>query len=228
MHAIRPYKLFSAFTASGPERCATAPIPSRRGFGGISLLEAFLLITSCKLVEARNLFEFGTFLGNTTFILALNSAADARIFTLDLGRDTPPSIPQHQADAPLTSMHLDAGAQMDFAGSAVAHKITTLTGDSVRYDFFRYCGQMDWVFIDGGHDLVSVRSDTENAFRMIRADKTSCIAWHDYKNPDADYSDLTRYLNDLSQEKTMFHVEDTKLCFWFNDPEERILPALLG
>lgn len=227
VHEIRPYKLFSAFTAALAARCITAPIPSRRGFGGISLLEAFLLITSCKLVDARKLFEFGTFLGSTTFILALNSAPDARILTLDLDRNTPLSIPQHEADAPLTDIRLDAKGELDFAGSSVAHKITTLTGDSVRYDFSEYRRQMDWIFIDGGHDLVSVRSDTENAFRMINVEKLSCIAWHDYRSPDADYSDLTRYLDDLSQQKTIFHVADTKLCFWFNDPDRRIIPGLL-
>lgn len=228
MHPIRPYKLFSTLPTVSTERCVTVPIPSRRGLGGISLLEAFLLITTCKLVGAKHLFEFGTFLGSTTFILALNSAPDARVFTLDVSRETPTSIAQHEADAPLTSIRLNTNAQMDFSGSPAADKITTLIGDSVRYDFSTYRAKMDWIFVDGGHDLVSVRSDTESAFDMIDLKKLSCIAWHDYKNPNADYSDLTRFLDDLSQQRSIFHVEDTKLCFWFNDPDQCLLPMLLG
>lgn len=101
-------------------------------------------------------------------------------------------------------------------GSPVEDKISVLNGDSLRFDFSPYHQKMDWIFIDGGHDLISVRSDTENAFRMVDPGKPSCIAWHDYKNPDADYSDLTRYLDQLSEKEPIFNVGDTKLCFWFS------------
>src|SRR3954471_12335262 len=74
IQTIRPYRIFTALPGGLEERCATVPIPPRRGYGGVSLLEGFLLITSCKLVNARRLFEFGTFMGTTTLLLALNSS----------------------------------------------------------------------------------------------------------------------------------------------------------
>ena len=216
IQTIRPYRIFTALAGRLEERCATVPIPPRRGYGGVSLLEAFLLITSCRIVNAKRLFEFGTFMGSTTLLLALNSAEDARVSTFDLG--SAPSAHQHEDDAPLTAMHLASKHALDFIGTRVEQKITTLNGDSLTYDFSPFHNQMDWIFIDGGHDLACVKVDTENAFRMIDPTKPACIAWHDYRNPHADYSDLSRYLQDLAQKHSIFHVGDTMLCFWFSNP----------
>ena len=216
IQTIRPYRIFTALPGALQDRCAMVPIPPRRGYGGVSLLEAFLLITSCKLVNAKNLFEFGTFMGSTTLVLALNSADDARISTFDLG--SAPSVHQHEADAPLTAMHLASKDALDFIGTRVEHKITALNGDSLKQDFSAFHNQMDWIFIDGGHDLACVKADTENAFRMIDQTKPACIAWHDYRNPAADYSELNGYLEDLAKERLIFHIADTMLCFWFSDP----------
>ncbi|HZZ41181.1 MAG TPA: class I SAM-dependent methyltransferase [Acidobacteriaceae bacterium] len=223
-HTIRPWRLFTALSTSA-DRVAQVPIPPRRAYGGLTLLETFLLVSTCRLVDAQCLFEFGTFLGSTTLVLALNSAPSARVFTLDLDAETHPTVSQHEADAPLTAIHHNAAHALDFMNTAVERKITSLRGDSLRLDFSPYYRQMDWIFIDAGHDLVSVRSDTENAFRMINPDRLSCVLWHDYQNPD--YPDLTRYLDDISQERPMFHVGDTMLCLWINDPAHAILPTLL-
>ena len=84
------------------------------------------------------------------------------------------------------------------------------------------CGQ---VFIDGGHDFATVKSDTENAFQLVRTDRPSCVLWHDYRNPE--YSGLTFYLEELSKETDIFHIEDTMLCAWFNDSELCILAPML-
>ena len=83
---------------------------------------------------------------------------------------------------------------------------------------------MDFLFIDGGHDRFTVESDTENALVLAAAKKPSCIMWHDYGN--AEYPDLTSYLDELSQRLEIFHIEDTMLCAWFNDPRASILPRL--
>ncbi len=91
----------------------------------------------------------------------------------------------------------------------------TLTGDSKRFDFSPWRACVDLIFIDGGHDFATVKSDTENAFELIRTDRRSCILWHDYGNPE--YSALTDYLDELSQRLEIFHIEDTMLCAWFNN-----------
>ena len=39
---------------------------------------------------------------------------------------------------------------------------------------------------------------------------------------------LTCYLDDLSREREIFHIEDTTLCAWFNDPGGMILHRLMN
>jgi predicted O-methyltransferase YrrM len=122
MQHIRPYKIFTLIEASPTERLLSLPIPSRRGTGGTSLLETFLILAGMRVVEARRIFEFGTFLGINTLNLALNSPGDAQIFTLDLDEHHAATANQVAADAPLTQIHLAAQSALDFAGTPVALK----------------------------------------------------------------------------------------------------------
>lgn len=215
MHHIRPYKVFTLVQADRTDPIVRIPIPARRGTGSISLLETFLAIAASKVVGATRIFEFGTFMGGTTLNLALNTPEDARIFTLDLGASHAQAAEQHPADTPLTRTHLEAENALDFSENPVRSKITTLKGDSTKFDFGPWADSIDLVFIDGGHDVVTAKSDTESALRMARKDRPACILWHDYHNWE--YAGLTQYLDDLSQEIGIFHIQDTMLCVWFND-----------
>jgi hypothetical protein len=224
MHHIRPYKIFTLVEAAPMDRIVSVPLPSRRGTGGTSLLEAFLILAGIRAVNARRVFEFGTFLGINTLNMALNTPDDARIFTLDLDEQHAASAKQVAADAPLTQLHLAAQSALDFAGTPVAGKVTTLFGDSTTFDFSLFKESIDFSFIDGGHDLRTVKSDTENALEMAAKHSPSAIIWHDYRNRE--YPELTQYLDDLAGERDIFHVEDTILCAWFNDPGGSIIPRL--
>ena len=135
------------------------------------------------------------------------------------------ALEQHPEDAPLTQLHLASQSSLDFTGSAVADKVTTLVGNSTTLDFSPWQSSIDFFFIDGGHDFETVKSDTENALGTAVIDKPSCIMWHDYRS--LDYPALTCYLDDLSKDRDIFQIEDTKLCVWFNDPGNLILPWLV-
>jgi Methyltransferase domain len=215
MYHVRPYKVFTLLEEAPSERVAHVSIPSRRGLGGVSLLETFLLITIAKVVSASRLFEIGTFLGNTTLNLALNTPAEARIFTLDLDPNSAQKLVQDPHDSPLTSIHLSQG-QLDFSSAPMARKIEILLGNSISFDFSSWYDSIDFVFIDGGHDRRTLLADTNNALRMARHDRVSCVLWHDYGNPE--YDELTCCLDELSQEIEMFHVNDSQLCFSFQGP----------
>lgn len=224
MEHIRPYKLFALIESAPPDRAVNVTIPCRRGAGGTTLLETVLILAAIRIVKARRIFEFGTFLGSNTLNMALNTPPDAEIFTLDLDAPHAASADQDASDAVLTHLHLAVGSSLDFVGSPVSKKITTLFGDSTSFDFSQWTGTMDFQFIDGGHDLATVQSDTQNAFKMAAANRESCIVWHDYRSWD--YPALTCYLDELANENQIFHIEDTKLCIWFNDPFASILPRL--
>jgi hypothetical protein len=224
VHHIRPYKIFTLVDAIPSERIVNVPLPSRRGIGGTSLLETFLIVAGMRIVNARRIFEFGTFLGANTLNMALNTPEGAEIFTLDLDDHHSVAAKQSAADAPLTKVHLASQSSLDFAGTSVAGKITTLAGDSTAFDFSDFKGTMDFLFVDGGHDLATVKSDTENALEMAAKKTPSAIMWHDYQNPE--YPELTDYLEGLAQEQKIFHVEDTVLCVCFNDPNDEIIHRL--
>src|SRR5262245_41486571 len=180
MFHIRPFQMFSLLEEPPRERIVQTAIPYRRGVGGVSLLETFLLIAGSRIVRTTRAFEFGTFLGATTLNLAMNLPPKGKVFTLDLGESDASRAVQDIADAPLTETHLASKSALDFAGTTVARKIGTLTGDSKEFNFSKWHSSMDLVFVDGGHDVATVKSDTENALRLVRRDKPSCIFWHDY------------------------------------------------
>ena len=83
-----------------------------------------LIVAGCRIVAARRVFEFGTFLGNNTFNIALNTPLDAEILTLDLDdreRSWCGAAPGGRA---LTQMHLASiDPSLDFAGSPCCRKI---------------------------------------------------------------------------------------------------------
>jgi precorrin-6B methylase 2 len=216
MHHIRRYRIFTLVAGPPSERVASVQIPPHRAAGGVTLLETFVMVASLRLVAARRVFEFGTFFGSTTLNLALNVPEEGEVFTLDLDEDQAVIAKQHPADVNFTRTHLASQNLLDFLGSSVSSKITTLHGNSTNFDFSPWKDSIDFVFIDGGHDFATVRSDTESALQMVRKDVPSCILWHDYRN--LEYCDLTGYLDDFSHRMDVFHVEDTMLCLWFNDP----------
>ena len=87
-------------------------------------------------------------------------------------------------------------------------RVTQLLCDSNEFDPAGL-GEFDFLWIDGGHDERTVRSDTENAYHMRRAGERSVIAWHDYRNPK--YPELTRYLDGLSATRPLLFVEETMM-----------------
>ncbi len=185
----------------------------------LTLLETFILIAAAKVVKARTVFEFGTFLGATTLNLASNISDHGRVFTLDLGDGD--EIAQHDVDAHITRTRR-LQPSLDFMGAAAQSKITELKGDSTKFDFSPWANQIDLSFVDGGHDYETVRSDTHNSFEMIGKASPSVVVWHDYGN--AAYPELTGYLDALSDERRIFHVSGTMICICFNDPSEQIIP----
>ena len=93
-------------------------------------------------------------------------------------------------------------------------------GDSTQFDFSEYESKIDLVYIDGGHDLRTVRSDTEHALGMLPLRSPGCIAWHDYANPR--HQELAEYLDDLSTQLNLYYAEETMICFHLkNLPESQ-------
>lgn len=70
----------------------------------------------------------------------------------------------------------------------------------------------DFIFIDGGHDYDTVKSDTELALKVLSP--KGLIIWDDYKPSDPG---VFKYLNELNQELELFQVEDTSFVVYNSD-----------
>ena len=167
------------------------------------------ILTLCQIVrwaKPECIFEIGTFEGGTTMQMAANSSA--KIYTLDL----PPETEEEKRrvlDADLDVYPEVPGAE--FRETDSAQQIHQLFGDSQTFDFSPYHGRMDLVFVDACHHYEFVKTDSENALKMVSPD--GIILWHDY----ADYAPGVVYaLNELSTKKQLFHLQGTSLVIHSN------------
>ncbi len=161
----------------------------------------------CKLLECRNVFEIGTYLGQTTWLLAHNNP-DAHVFTLDLPTLDAVDHLKYEVTDPEYFVVWDRGAR--FRGTPEAGRITQLFGDSATFDFSQFHGKIDLVFIDGSHSMNYVRSDTDAAFRMLSDRGT--IVWDDYLY----YPGIYRVVNELAPlvDRPVFHIVGTRLAVY--------------
>ena len=227
--AIRPHHVFGAYqTDDIRERACTMLIPHPSAFsGGALTIEVLLLITLIRISGARRLFEFGTYMGGTTVQLAENSMDSAEIFTLDLPADVSGAAKVDANGAHSTTSESDQNVFLSakatahgpviaegFYGQSPSKKITFLRADSTTADLSAYDRSIDMVWIDGGHDYDTVRSDTANAFRMVNPkNDNAVIVWHDFDNKDQ--QDVGRFLRELAENRLVYAIGNTLLAVCF-------------
>jgi hypothetical protein len=161
-----------------------------------------------KLLDSKTIFEFGTYRGDTTWLLAHN-LPNARVYTLDLpGPEAVSGARLELTDADEYFHRWDRGAR--FRGRLEANRISQLFGDSATFDFSPYAGAIDLVYVDASHSYSYVRSDTEAALGMLSVRGT--IIWDDYTH----YPGIWKYLNELAPtlERPIFHILGTRLAVY--------------
>jgi hypothetical protein len=175
--------------------------------GGISDFESWILCNLAK--SAKNIFEFGTCTGKTTYLLAANSPPAARITTLTLDPRTVGTYRaghNDQASAKVSAMNESRFADFVYSGTPEEAKITQLFGDSKTFDETPYHGKFDLIFVDGSHAQSYVESDSRKALAMLERGGT--ILWHDYRGP-RHTKGVFRALNELSKKLPLVHIEGT-------------------
>jgi predicted O-methyltransferase YrrM len=145
-----------------------------------------------RMLGPSAIFEFGTFTGKTTLLLA-NAAPLAQVHTIDL----PPS-----------------GDGEDVVGSAfigelAADRIIQHRADSRVFDYSALEGAVDLVFIDASHEFDDVVSDSEHALRLLKPD--GLVVWDDYhpRHPG-----VYRALNQLSDHLVLTQIARTRLVIY--------------
>lgn len=174
--------------------------------GGTSDAEAWVLATVAK--TARRIFEFGTCTGKTTYLVARNSPADARITTLTLAPDDVRDYAKESGDSrrnTRAALRESTLTHFLYNGTAVEAKVEQLFGDSKAFDETPYLESCDLIFVDGSHAYSYVVSDSRKALRMVKPG--GLILWHDYVGPEEE--GVFRGLNELSASVPVVHVEGT-------------------
>ncbi len=220
---IRPKMLFQKVEERFPDENVmfSVNLPSSE-IGGLTLLESSILVALLKLLSPTEMFEFGTFHGATSVLLATNSPENARLVTVDLPAE---SIPTGLAD---TASILSDGVEndvylqqrfaargaycIDRASHVVRDKITRWWLDSRRLVVAPHApihSRFDFIFIDGGHDLETISKDTANALLMAKED--AVIIWHDYQS--AIHTEVTAFVEAFGATHRVVHVQSTMLAF---------------
>ena len=85
---------------------------------------------------------------------------------------------------------------------------------------FSSIGKFDLIFIDGDHSYKGVKKDTENAFKILK-DEKSIIVWHDYSNLTGNtikWGVFSGILDGCPKEKlqNLYHVSNTMCAVYIN------------
>ena len=180
--------------------------------GNVDMFELFVINSLVKKSVPKTLFEFGTFNGRTTLNLAANSGSEARVYTLDMPSSLLPSAKFNIEQIEKILVEKPVSGEL-FQKHLEATKITQLYGDSAKFDYQPFFGQMDFVFVDASHAYDYVMNDSKIALKLLR-DGQGVILWHDYGRPQW-WPGVIRALDELQKKskpfETLVHIEGTSL-----------------
>ncbi|MPZ69892.1 MAG: hypothetical protein GEU71_10210 [Actinobacteria bacterium] len=181
---------------------------------GTQPTEGLLFLASlAKVLQAKTVFEIGTFTGLTSWTLARNLDG-AEVNTVDIPPDAAPTFELESSDEfhplPAEPMAYET-VSLPGGGSVTQH-----WGDSAMFDFTPWTDAVDLIYVDGAHSDDYVRSDSKNAFAMLRGG--GAVVWDDYWRLSPGVS---RVLGAMSKEHPLYRVPGTRLVVFF-EPSSRL------
>ena len=198
---------------------ATAQIPGALAARGdewaVPAAELLTLATLCAALRPQHIFEFGTYTGESTLVMALNTPPETQITTIDLA---PASRDTHAHGLGVGGFRpFTVGAA--FIGTTPAAKIAQVYGDTRSYDYRRLYGHVDLIYIDADHTYQFAKADSTSALAMLRPG--GVILWDDYTWTDAhpECAGVTRCVNELAATRPIFHLAGTRFAMYRDQPE---------
>ena len=167
---------------------------------------------------SKNIFEFGTCSGKTTYIMALNSNDDAKITSITLDPKDVSEVSKKNDDNKVSFRNIKHESIYDkflFSGEIVAEKIDVIFQNSLDFNHKKYLGKMDLIFIDGGHTYSVVKNDSEKSFEMLNS--KGIILWHDYVPGKRSAQDVVKYIHEISKERNLYSIKGTSLVYYKNE-----------
>ena len=192
-------------------------ISSNNGIVGMtSDQEAWIIASLSKI--SKNIFEFGTCSGKTTYIMGLNSSNDTKIISLTLSPNEIDEVSKQNQDNKISFRNIINESIYNkflFSGDDVEKKIQVIFKNSLYFNHKDYKNKMDLIFIDGGHTYSVVKNDSEKSFDMIK--KNGIILWHDYVPGKRSAKDVVKYIDEISKNKKLYSIKGTSLVFYRNE-----------
>jgi predicted O-methyltransferase YrrM len=189
----------------GIENARVAGRVTKKALGPV--FDSFVLSALTQVLDCENIFEIGTYLGETAWLLAHNTP-NLNIYTLDF---------EDVAMADKTKFQFTDRNYLEekhrgtrYSGTPEQSRITQLYGDSATFDYSPYYNRMDLVFVDASHSYTYVKSDSENAFKMLSRHGT--IVWDDYTH----YPGIYAYLNEIAPDldEPIMYIRGTRLAVY--------------
>ena len=183
--------------------------------GMTSDYEAWIIASLSRI--SKNIFEFGTCSGKTTYLMALNSNKNSKITSITLDPDRVSSFSKKDKDNKISFRNIKNESIYNkflFFNSEEEKKINVIFQNSLDFNEEKFKKKMDLIFIDGGHTYSIIKSDTEKAFKMINSN--GIILWHDYVPGKKSSKDVVRYIDKISKTKNIKLIKNTSICCYKN------------
>jgi hypothetical protein len=170
-------------------RFQQAPI----GTWSTPLVDVFVVIKAALGFQNKRILELGSYRGDTSRLLAENTADDVTICTVDVSE-------QHG---------------VSYHGLNIARKITRKVG-RISPSLFADDEKFDLIFVDADHDFASVMNDTEVAFQVLA--EQGVILWHDYRQDSYFHGmcGVPEALNNFSKTRVIYSIRGTMLAIYSN------------
>ena len=181
--------------------------------GMTSDYEAWIISSLSKI--SKNIFEFGTCSGKTTYLMALNSNENSKITTITLDPDEAVYFEKKDDDNDVSFRNIKNESIYNkflFSNTDVEKKIDIIFQNSLEFDEKRFEKKMDLIFIDGGHTYSVVKNDTEKAFKMLNS--SGIILWHDYVPGKRSSRDVVKCIDEISKNVKIQNIKNTSLCYY--------------
>ncbi|ABX03676.1 MAG TPA: class I SAM-dependent methyltransferase [Herpetosiphon sp.] len=174
------------------------------------LAELLSLAGVTQISQPKTIFEFGTYMGATTRMMAQHSSPETKIYTLDLDVKTRNEYLRRNG----YQFELSFTPGQHFHNTPEASKITQLWLGLEPFDFSPYYGQMDLVLVDADHSYPFVKADTEVALKLVRPG--GVVVWDDYTWVDAhpECVGVTRCVNELAERLPIYRIKQTRLAIY--------------
>ena len=184
--------------------------------GMTSEYEAWIIACLSKI--SKNILEFGTCSGKTTYLMALNSDENTIITSITLDPNEANYLTKEKKDSKVSFRNIKNESIYDnflFSNTDCEKKINIIFQNSLEFNELKFKDKMDLIFIDGGHTYSVVKNDSEKAFKMLNS--RGIILWHDYVPGKRSSKDIVKYINEISKHKKIKHIKNTSICYFKNN-----------